>query len=412
MSKMKIIMSKVLTMFLTSLMMTLVLYTSPALAATTVDLGTADSFVILGGSGITNTGPTTINGDVGTFPTTTETGFGSVTLAGMNHAGDAVTQGAKIDLTTAYGDAAGRTGAITIAGGELGGRTLIPGVYKDDGAPASLAITGTLTLDALGDSTAVFIFQSASTLTTASGSKVSLVNGAQPCNVFWQVGSSATLGTTTDFVGNILASESITLTTGATISGRALARNGAVTMDSNTITASACGVPSTVPTLGKSFSPATINTGAVSTLTITLSNPSPSVATLTAPLIDNLPGGVEIAPTPDASTTCGGTLTTPSSGDTAVTLLIGTTIPASSSSIVGTCTVKVDVTAETAAPYHNTLPIEALQTDRGSNSAPASATLTVVGRQSPPPPVPELPTLVLISSGILGLLLMGRKRKD
>ena len=203
-----------------------------------VNLGTATSFAVLAGSGITNTGPTTITGDVGTFPTPTETGFGSVTIIGTNHIGDAVTQAAKTDLVTAYNDAASRTPATTVSG-DIGGQTLTPGVYNSS---SSLGITGTLTLDAQGDPNAVFIFQIGSTLTTASGSSVVLINGAQACNVFWQIGSSATLGTGSTFQGTILALASITATTGVVVTGRLLARNGAVTLDTNTITATICAV--------------------------------------------------------------------------------------------------------------------------------------------------------------------------
>lgn len=209
------------------------------MAQPTVNLGTATSFAVLAGAGITNTGPTTITGDVGTFPTTTETGFGTVTIIGTNHAGDAVTQAAKTDLVTAYNDAAGRTPATTVSG-DIGGQTLTPGVYNSS---SSLGITGTLTLDAQGDPNAVFIFQIGSTLTTASGSSVVLINGAQACNVFWQVGSSATLGTGSTFQGTILALTSITATTGVVVIGRLLARNGAVTLDTNTITATICAAP-------------------------------------------------------------------------------------------------------------------------------------------------------------------------
>jgi hypothetical protein len=209
-----------------------------------IGLGTADSFAVLAGAGITNTGPTTITGDVGTFPTMTETGFSSVTLIGTNHAGDAVTQQAKTDLTIAYVDTAGRTPVSTVST-ELGGQTLIPGVY--DSASGTFGITGTLTLDGQGNPNAVFIFKTESTLITASSSNVVLINATQACNVFWQVGSSATLGTASMFRGTILALTSISATTAATIEGRLLARNGAVTLDTNTITRTTCLAPPPPP---------------------------------------------------------------------------------------------------------------------------------------------------------------------
>jgi len=210
-----------------------------------VGLGTADSFAVLAGTGITVTGPTTISGDIGTSPTTSITGLGNVTLNGVNHGGDAVTQLAKNDLVIAYNDAAGRTYDATYVGGyDLVGQTLVSGVYNDS---SSLFLSGTLTLDAQGNPNAVWIFQAGSTLTTASGSKINLINGADACNIFWQVGSSATLGTDTDFAGTILALTSITLNNGATVDGGVLARNGAVTLDHNTIAADVCNNVASVP---------------------------------------------------------------------------------------------------------------------------------------------------------------------
>jgi len=208
---------------------------SPASAATAIGLGTAGSFAVLAGSGITNTGATIIRGDVGTFPTTSRTGFASVVLDGVDHGGDAVTQQAKQDLTTGYDQAAASTPATSVAT-ELGGSTLLPGVYRSD----TLGITGTLTLDTLGDPHAVFVFQAASTLITASASKVVVLGGAAACNVFWQVGSSATLGSDSTFVGSLLAHTSITADDGAVIVGRLLAGAGAVTLQRNTIDARVC----------------------------------------------------------------------------------------------------------------------------------------------------------------------------
>ncbi len=212
-----------------------------AAAATPVGLGTAGSFVVLAGAGVTNTGPTTLNGDIGTFPTPTISGPGSLTVTGTVHGGDAVTQGAKSDLVTAYDVAAGQ-GPPSPVSTDLGGQTLTAGVYS---SASSLGLTGALTLDAAGDPDAVFVFQAGSTLTTATSSQVVLIGGAQACNVFWQVGSSATLGTGSAFRGTILALTDITVTTGTTVEGRVLARNGAVTLDTNVITAPACTTPTT-----------------------------------------------------------------------------------------------------------------------------------------------------------------------
>ena len=204
-----------------------------------VVLGSATTFSVLAASTVTSTGATTVNGDLGWSPGTAVTGFPPGILNGTLHAGDPAAALAQVDLTSAYNDAAGRTlGAIGVAG-DLGGQTLGPGLYK---STSSLAISsGDLTLDAKGDANAIFIFQMASTLTTTSGRQVILSNGAKAANVFWQVGSSATLGTTSVMKGNILAFASITVTTGAAVEGRLLARSGAVTLDSNTIT-----IPSSV----------------------------------------------------------------------------------------------------------------------------------------------------------------------
>ena len=218
-----------------------------------VGLGTAESFAVLASSTITNTGPTTINGDVGLHPGSAVTGFDSVTLNGTLHVADDAAQQAQADLTTAYNDAAGRT-PVTTVGTELGNQILTTGVY--DSADGTFGLTGTLTLNAEGDPNAVFIFQAASTLKTASGSSVALVNGAQACNVFWKVGSSGTLGTATSFKGNILASETITMNTGATLEGRALARGGAVTLATNVITKSACSTPPPTLTTNGGTTPA------------------------------------------------------------------------------------------------------------------------------------------------------------
>jgi hypothetical protein len=212
------------------------LFASSAFAApATVGLGSAASFSVLGGSTVTNTGPTTMFGDLGLSPGSSVTGAPHV--LGQTHVDDAVAIGAKNDLTTAYNDAAGRP-TNGSAGTDLAGQTFTAGVRT---ASSSLLLSsGSVTLDAQGDPNAVFIFQIGSTLTTGSATTVLLVNAAQACNVFWQVGSSATLGTGTRFVGTIMASATITANTAATIHGRLLAQTAAVNLDTNTITTSNC----------------------------------------------------------------------------------------------------------------------------------------------------------------------------
>jgi hypothetical protein len=198
-----------------------------------LQLESATPFAVLAGAGITITGPTTITGDIGTFPTPSITGLENLTINGVNHADDLFTQSAKTDLFSAYNDAVSRTPTTTYAGPfDLGGQTLLPGVYN---SPSSFALTGILTLDAQGDPNAVWIFQADSTLTTAVNSTVNLFGGASATNIFWQVGSSATLGVNSDFAGSILALQSITANTGSIIDGGLYAVNGAVTLDSNTI---------------------------------------------------------------------------------------------------------------------------------------------------------------------------------
>jgi LPXTG-motif cell wall-anchored protein len=199
--------------------------------ATAVDLGTAESYAVLAGSTVTNTGASELDGDLGVSPGTAITGFPPGKVNGTIHSADADALQAQIDLTTAYNDAADQASDGPIPnGGVLTGLTLAPGVYT---TAVAASLTGTVTLDAAGDPAAVWVFQIGSTLITGSNSTVALVNGATGCNVFWQVGSSATLGTDTTFVGTIMALTSISLLTRTTVDGRALARNGAVTLDEN-----------------------------------------------------------------------------------------------------------------------------------------------------------------------------------
>ncbi|HEU4521753.1 MAG TPA: ice-binding family protein [Thermoanaerobaculia bacterium] len=232
---------------------------SPA-AYAQVSLGSAQSFGVLGGSTVTNTGPSVITGDVGVSPGASVTGFPpGVVVGGTIHAGDAVAGTAQTDLTTAYNAAAGTACNTDLTGQDLGGMTLTPGVYCFS---SSAGLTGTLTLDFQGNPNAFFLFKIGSTLTTASGSVVQMINaGGSTCpqNLFWQVGSSATIGTGSSFLGNILALTSITLTTGANMNGRALARNGAVTLDTNNVTA--CGTIAPCPLI--TLNPPALQNGTV-----------------------------------------------------------------------------------------------------------------------------------------------------
>ena len=244
-------------------------------AQTAPGLGTAASFAVLGGSTVTNTGPTTIFGDLGVSPGAAVTGFPPGSLAaGATHAADALALQAQSDVTIAYDALAAQACTADITGQDLGGQTLTQGVYCSTSATQ---LTGALTLDAQGNAAAVFIFKMASTLTTASASSVSVINGGTGCNVFWQVGSSASIGTTTQFVGNILALTSIALQTGATmVPGRALARNAEVTMDTNNVTILGC--PGAPP------APTSSPTGPTAT-------PAPPTTTPVFPLLPPATGG-------------------------------------------------------------------------------------------------------------------------
>jgi hypothetical protein len=200
-----------------------------AFAATSPNLGTALNFTVLAGSTVTNTGPSVITGNLGLDPGSSVTGFPPGTVTGVKHISDAVALQAKNDLITAYRDAANAPVTTNMTGLNLGGKNLTPGVYKFD---SSAQLTGTLTLSGNG----IYIFQVGSTLTTATSSVVATIDGAQACGVYWQVGSSATLGSATHFQGTLMALTSITMVTGANItSGRAMARNGALTLDANHI---------------------------------------------------------------------------------------------------------------------------------------------------------------------------------
>jgi hypothetical protein len=203
---------------------------SGAHAQAPVPLGTAEDFGVLAGTSVSNTGSTVVNGDLGVSPGSSVTGFPPGTVTGTIHPADATAAQAQTDLIAAYNNAAAQ-GPTTTIPGELAGRTLTPGLYAS--VTGAFQLNGTLVLDAQGNSAAVFIFKTTTTLATAAGSQVTLLNGASTCNVFWQVGSDATLGSSSSFAGNVMAFSSITAGTGASGAARLLARNGAVTLSSN-----------------------------------------------------------------------------------------------------------------------------------------------------------------------------------
>lgn len=260
--------------------LTLAFVASPAWSATAPTLGTAAAASVFAGTTVTNTGATTLSGDLDVYPGTAVTGFPPGVVGGTQNLGGPSGGTANVaanDVTNAYlqAQAAPSTAAMNT---DLGGQSLTPGVYT---ASSGMSLTGTLTL--VGSASSVFIFQAASTLITAPGSHVVLSGGVQACNVDWQVGSSATIATTTSFVGNILALSSITMDTGATLQGRALAQNGAVTLDDNTITSPTCNAspPTTTTTTTTTTSTTTTTAPAATTTTTIATGPTSQSSTTT-----------------------------------------------------------------------------------------------------------------------------------
>lgn len=313
-----------------------------ALAATAPSLGAAQSFAVLGASTVTNTGPTVVNGDLGVSPGSAVTGFppGTVT-GGAMHVADAVALQAQNDTATAFVSLENQPCDLMLTGQDLGGKTLTPGVYC---YTSSAQLTGTLTLDAQGNANAVFIFKTGSTLTTASASTVQMINSGSPCNVFWQVGSSATIGTTTTFVGNILARNSISLTTGASVAGRALARTAAVTMDTNNVSFAACSAAVTptpvTPAPATATAPAAPGTTIPGTTVPATTAPAPT-SPPAAPPADTPPAATSVPSTPAAVAP----VSTPTPASTSPVAGVPTTLPAP-----GATAVMAPTTPAPAAP--------------------------------------------------------------
>ncbi len=235
-----------------------------ATTPTAIGLGTAGAASVLAGSGVTNTGSSILGLDLDTWPTPAVSGFPPGLVLGTQHAADAVAQLAQGDLTTAYNQAASAPSTMNETGVDLGGQTLTEGVYT---ASTAMSLTGSVPLTLNGSASSVFIFQAGTTLITGSNSSVVLTGGVSACNIFWQVGSSATLGTNTAFIGTILALQSISVDTGATVQGRALARNGAVTLDDNVFSGSSCAASTPSTTTTSTVAPTTVAPTTVAPIT-------------------------------------------------------------------------------------------------------------------------------------------------
>lgn len=366
---------------------------SAASAATVIDgpinLGTAQTYGVLGASTVTNTGPTVVNGDLGLSPGTSITGFGGApngVVNGSVHNTDAAATQAQSDTTTAYNVAASLTPTETGLS-ELNGLSLTPGVYT--GGALALSNNGELTL--AGSANSVWVFQAASTLTIGSATHILITGGASACNVFWQVGSSATIGTAAQFQGTVLAQQSVTATTSATIVGRLLASTGAVTLDTNTLTApTGCPTPGTIseavaPTI-TSGTPPTATTGTPYSFTVTATGtPTPtysSTGTLPAGLTLNATTGV-ISGTP---TTPGqSTITITASNGTApaatntYTLTVQASSPPATTPPATTTPVASSTGSGSGTPARTGMEAELAATGSNTTGAIAAGSLILLG---------------------------------
>ena len=356
-------------------------------------LSTAGSFGVLAGSTVTNTGSTVISGDVGVSPGSAVTGFPPGTLTGTIHTADATAQQAQGALAAAYSNAAGQACDFNLTDQDLGGMTLTPAVYCFN---SSAQLTGMLTLDGQGDPNAVFIFKIGSTLTTASGASITPINGCNQGNIFWQVGSSATLGSGTAFAGNILALESITLNDGASVVGRLLARNGAVTLIGNSISnqgwSAATATPTAtveIPTETSTPTETPTSTVEIPTATSTLTA-TVEIPTATSTVGPTATGTLTATATSTVGPTATGTLTA------TATSTVGPTATATVSPAPPTATFTAAPPAPTAAPAAPT-----------ATPAPTPVALPVTGGdlqgESQSSALPSL----LVGVAMLGLLLVG-----
>ena len=381
-------------------------------------LGAAQNFAIVGGSQVTaavGAAPSPIAGDVGVSPGLSITGFppalGGIVIApfSLHVPNDGPSVAAQAAVTALFTDLTTRGGAATtLSSNQLAGRNLGPGVYNfPGGGDVNLSSGGLLTLTGNG----TYIFRVPSTLTTISTSNILLV-GAQACNIWWQVGSSATLGGTT-FAGNVVGFTGVnSMGPNATLEGRLLTTTpGSVTLSGdNTVNAAFCAIVPPPGPIGvtKTFSPAANGPGGISTLVITLTNDNGAQATLLAPLVDTLPSGVVVAANPNISTTCDNGVVTAPAGGGSITLGVGSHIPSGG---VGACIVRVDITSATLGSYTNRIPIGALQTSNGNNIAPAIAVLAITNI-TPVPTLTQWATIMLAVLLALGGFIAMRQRRS
>jgi type VI secretion system secreted protein VgrG len=358
----------------------------PLLTAVAPGLGAAGSFAVLGGSTVTNTGSSNVTGDLGVAPGSAVTGFppGQVT-GGSIHAADAVALQAQSDAGSIYNNLAGQACDFDLTGQELAGKTLTPGVYCFS---SSAGLNGSLNLDFQGVSGAVFVFKIGSTLVTGSSASVHVINGGSVCNVFWQVGSSATLGTGTNFVGNIVAQASVTLNTGASVDGRAFARTGAVTMANNNVSNNSCYRAHTAtPTL-------TATATVLSASSTPTSTPDPAAPTATATVEGPTATATVEGPTATA-TVEGPTATATVAGPTATATVAGPTATATVAGPTATATVAgPTATATVAGPTATPTVAGPTATPRPPTATPnpQQATATPIPQQATATPIPQQPT--------------------
>jgi hypothetical protein len=359
---------------------TLMVLSIAASANGQVNLGTASAYGVFGGTTVTSTGLTVVNARVGLSPGVSITGFPLGISDGQDISNAVATQ-AKADIQAAYNAAAGLATTQALTGTDLGGQVLLPGVYT---FASSGGLTGILTLDGGGDANALFVFQFGSTLVTASASSVVLINGAQACNVFWQVGSSATFGTGTDFVGNVLAFTSITVTTGVSLSrGGFYALGGAVTLDTNLIDPlGACGAPAAVPSPSSTSAiiiavpPVTVSvpTDIIPTLPVTVVVPTSIIPTL--PITVVVPTSIFSTTTttqtpPVVTSTTTSTVTNPAS-TTTITLTVPVTVTQSVQ--VSTITVTSTTTKYSTKPWTKTASATKCPTKASSTKSSKTST--------------------------------------